>query len=56
MTYRTYLINFGYANYQGTDLGEAKSAAVKAGFASVIYENDTPVLSYDPLAGWRGLC
>lgn len=56
MTYRTYLINFGLVKYEGASLVEAKTAAIKAGFASVIHEDHKPILSYDPVGGWRGLC
>lgn len=53
--YRTYLTNFGHSIYEGDDLKAAKGAAVKACFESVIYENDTAVLTYCPISGWRGL-
>jgi hypothetical protein len=55
MIYRTYLINFGYSCYMGSNLDQARSAAVAAGFECVIYCDDQPILSYAPLSGWRGL-
>jgi hypothetical protein len=54
MTYRTFLINFGYNKYEGPCLTQAKAAAVSAGFESVIYLNEEPILSYNPIGGWRG--
>ena len=55
MNYWTYLTNFGYSKYMGPSLCEAKAAAVQAGFESVIYCGSTPVLSWSPVGGWRGL-
>jgi hypothetical protein len=64
--YRVHLINFGRDVYEGDDLTLARSAAVKAGFESVIYQTqlpenpkwgreELPILSYSPISGWRGL-
>jgi hypothetical protein len=53
--YRVYLVNFGYDVYQGDVLEHARSAAVKAGFESVIYQHCAPILSYSPISGWRGI-
>jgi hypothetical protein len=64
--YRVHLINFGRDVYEGDDLTLARSAAVGAGFESVIYETqlpinakwgkvELPILHYDPIAGWRGM-
>lgn len=55
MTYRTWLLNFGYAKYEGSSLAEAKAAAVASGFESVIYADAQPILSWSPIQGWRGL-
>lgn len=54
-TYRTFLVNFGYATYVGPSLAQAKESAVQKGFEAVIYENDVPMLSWSPIQGWRGL-
>ena len=54
MTYRTFLVNFGYSKYVGSSLDQAKAAAMQAGFESVIYLNEQPILSYSPIGGWRG--
>lgn len=53
--YKTRLINFGYNLYEGDSLAAARSSAVRAGFESVITQDDQPILSYSPLGGWRGL-
>lgn len=54
MTYRTFLVNFGYSKYEGASLAEAKAEALRAGFESVIYQGSHPILSYSPISGWRG--
>ena len=53
--YRVHLTNFGYDVYVGHDLNCAREATVKAGFESVIYQHDEPILSYSPISGWRGM-
>ena len=53
--YRTHLINFGYNVYEGDSLARARESAVAAGFQVVIYADDTAILSYSPIQGWRGL-
>lgn len=53
--YRTWLLNFGYAKYEGDSLAEAKAAAVASGYKSVIYADSQPILSWSPIQGWRGL-
>ena len=55
MTYRTYLVNFGYSCYMGACLTQARTQAVASGFHCVIYKDEQPILSYDPVSGWRGL-
>lgn len=53
--YRTHLLNFGYNVYEGDSLARARESAVAAGFEVVIYADDTAILSYSPIHGWRGL-
>lgn len=52
--YQTWLINFGLLKYEGTDLDEAKAAALRAGFEATILEDGSPLLSWSPVGGWRG--
>lgn len=53
--YRVYLTNLGYHVYKGDSLARAREFAVAAGFEVVIYSDDTAILSYSPIQGWRGL-
>jgi hypothetical protein len=55
MIYRTHLINFGYDKYVGLCLKQAKEEAESCGFETVVYENDTPILTWSPVGGWRWL-
>lgn len=51
--YQTSLINFGYDVYTGSSLEEAKAAAIKAGFESVILLDGALVASFSPISGWK---
>jgi hypothetical protein len=51
--YQTILVNFGYDVYTGRSLEEARAAAVKAGFESVILLDGAHVASYSPIGGWK---
>jgi hypothetical protein len=53
-TYTTYLINFHMCKYEGDNLSDARSAAVKSGFESVIMRDNEVILSWSPVGGWRG--
>jgi hypothetical protein len=55
MIYKTLLLNFHQIKYEGTSLKQAKAEAIRAGFESVIYQDEQPILSYSPVGGWRGL-
>lgn len=51
--YQTSLVNFGYDVYTGNSLEEAKAAAIKAGFESVILLDGATVATYSPISGWK---
>lgn len=51
--YQTSLVNFGYDVYTGSSLEEAKAAAIKAGFESVILLDGALVASFSPISGWK---
>ena len=50
--YQTTLINFGNDVYIGSSFEEAKAAALKAGFESVVLLDGAYVGSYSPIKGW----
>lgn len=51
--YKTYLVNFGFAKYEGQCLQAARAAAEASGFESVISLHQEPILAWSPIGGWR---
>ena len=50
--YQTILTNFGNPVYEGHSFGDAKEAALKAGFEATIMDDNLIVATYSPIVGF----